>query len=169
MNEAVDLNETRFLCLVIVLAADICYQYKDFKRSFYFYHQSVNLRVVRKCFLPMRMCSMWRLRLLWRWEISVWSWSFTLKRSKSIRRLYSTLGKQKISKISCLSMTALAVPTSTKVVSKNHNTIISDSHRENSKAMTLPLRKYQLKCSSTMKSISVLLKKKIWQVFSCNI
>ena len=62
MNEAVDLNEMRFLCLVIVLAADICFQFKDFKRSFYFYHQAVSIFIVRKCFLRMRMSTMSRLK-----------------------------------------------------------------------------------------------------------
>jgi len=38
MNEAVDLNELRFLCLLIMLAGDICFQFKDFNRAFYFYN-----------------------------------------------------------------------------------------------------------------------------------
>lgn len=38
MNEAVDCNQLRFLCLLIHLAADISYQHKDFKRAFYFYN-----------------------------------------------------------------------------------------------------------------------------------
>ena len=58
MNEAVDLNETRFLCLVIVLAADICYQYKDFNRSFYFYHQAVSFSLARKCSHLIQMSAM---------------------------------------------------------------------------------------------------------------
>lgn len=41
MNEAVDLNEMRFLSLLILLAADICFQFREFNRSFYFYNQAV--------------------------------------------------------------------------------------------------------------------------------
>lgn len=43
MNMAVDLNELKFLILVIMLAANICREWKDFKRAFYFYHQAVLL------------------------------------------------------------------------------------------------------------------------------
>jgi len=41
MNEAVDLNQLRFLCLLIILSADVCFQFKDFNRSLYFYNEAV--------------------------------------------------------------------------------------------------------------------------------
>jgi hypothetical protein len=41
MNEAVDFNQFRFLCLLIMLAADICLQFRDFNRAFYFYNEAV--------------------------------------------------------------------------------------------------------------------------------
>jgi hypothetical protein len=41
MNEAVDFNELRLLCLLVVLAADVCYMHKDYNRAFYFYNQAV--------------------------------------------------------------------------------------------------------------------------------
>lgn len=40
MNEAVDYNQMRFLALLILLAADICYQVKDCKRAVYFYNEA---------------------------------------------------------------------------------------------------------------------------------
>ena len=38
MNEAVDFNLLRFLCILIMLAADMCFNFKDYRRAFYFYH-----------------------------------------------------------------------------------------------------------------------------------
>lgn len=52
MNEAVDFNELRLLCLLVMLAADICFQYRDFKRAFYFYNQAVALGLSRNCLHP---------------------------------------------------------------------------------------------------------------------
>jgi hypothetical protein len=43
MNEAVDFNQLKFLCLVVVLAADVCHEHKDYNRAFYFYNQAVPL------------------------------------------------------------------------------------------------------------------------------
>ncbi len=40
MNLAVDCNQLRLLNLLILLAADVCYQVKDYNRAFYFYNQS---------------------------------------------------------------------------------------------------------------------------------
>jgi hypothetical protein len=40
MNLSVDCNQLRFLNLLILLAADICYQAKDYNRAFYFYNES---------------------------------------------------------------------------------------------------------------------------------
>ena len=40
MNLAVDCNQLRFLILLILLAADICYQVKDENRAFYFYNEA---------------------------------------------------------------------------------------------------------------------------------
>lgn len=147
MNEAVDLNETRFLCLVIVLAADICFQFKDFKRSFYFYHQAVRMFLVRKCSLPMQMSSMSKLKLWWLWEIFVWNWNFIFRLSKFIRKLCSIPGKQEIFKISYSSMIASAVPITIRAASNNHSTTIKDLLKENSKAMTQLSRRFRLKCS----------------------
>lgn len=47
MNIVVDFNELRLLVVVVVLAADICYQAKDFNRAVYFYDQAVHLFVFR--------------------------------------------------------------------------------------------------------------------------
>ena len=147
MNEAVDLNETRFLCLVIVLAADICFQFKDFKRSFYFYHQAVRMFLVRKCSAHMRMCTMSKLRLWWLWGIFVWSWNFIFRLSKFIRKLCSIPGKQEMFRISYSSMIVLAAPITIRAASKSHSTTIKDLLKENSKAMTQLSRRFQLKCS----------------------
>ena len=43
MNEAVDYNQLKLLCLVVVLSADICNQFKDYNRAFFFYNQAVIL------------------------------------------------------------------------------------------------------------------------------
>jgi hypothetical protein len=40
MNLAVDCNELRFLNLLILLTAEICFQAKDYNRAFYFYNES---------------------------------------------------------------------------------------------------------------------------------
>lgn len=48
MNSAVDLNETRILILLIVLAAEICYEAKDMHRAFYFYNQAVFRLVIKE-------------------------------------------------------------------------------------------------------------------------
>lgn len=40
MNLSVDCNQLRFLILLILLAADICYQVKDENRAFYFYNEA---------------------------------------------------------------------------------------------------------------------------------
>lgn len=40
MNISVDCNQLRFLILLVLLAADICYQIKDEKRAFYFYNEA---------------------------------------------------------------------------------------------------------------------------------
>jgi hypothetical protein len=40
MNLAVDCNQLNFLILLILLAADICYQVKDSNRAFYFYNEA---------------------------------------------------------------------------------------------------------------------------------
>ena len=51
MNEAVDFNLLRFLCLLIMLAADMCFSFKDYKRAFYFFHEAVRLVTLRP-FVP---------------------------------------------------------------------------------------------------------------------
>lgn len=40
MNEAVDLNQLRFLCLLVMLTADIAFHFHDLNRAFYFYNQA---------------------------------------------------------------------------------------------------------------------------------
>ena len=40
MNETVDFNELKFLCLLVMLTAEICYQFKDFNRSIYFFNEA---------------------------------------------------------------------------------------------------------------------------------
>lgn len=40
MNLSVDCNQLHFLILLILLAADICYQVKDENRAFYFYNEA---------------------------------------------------------------------------------------------------------------------------------
>jgi hypothetical protein len=40
MNEAVDLNQMRFLCLLVLLAADVSLQFRELNRAFYFYNQA---------------------------------------------------------------------------------------------------------------------------------
>ena len=41
MNEAVDFNLLRFLCLLIALAADVCCHHKQYQKAFYFYNETV--------------------------------------------------------------------------------------------------------------------------------
>ena len=43
MNLAVDYNELQFLSLLILLTGDVCFYFKDMKRAFFFYNQSVNI------------------------------------------------------------------------------------------------------------------------------
>jgi hypothetical protein len=56
MNEVVDLDQTRLLCLIIMLVADLCYHYKDYNRSFFFYSQAVHLSKYRNYFLLILKC-----------------------------------------------------------------------------------------------------------------
>lgn len=39
MNIAVDLNQTKFLILIIMMAGEVCFEAKEFKSSFFFYTQ----------------------------------------------------------------------------------------------------------------------------------
>jgi hypothetical protein len=40
MNEAVDLNELRFLCLLVMLTGDVSLHFRELNRAFYFYNQA---------------------------------------------------------------------------------------------------------------------------------
>jgi hypothetical protein len=40
MNEAVDLNQLRFLCLLVMLTADVSFHFHELNRAFYFYNQA---------------------------------------------------------------------------------------------------------------------------------
>lgn len=44
MNLTVDYNELKFLALIIILAADICFYRMDLSRAFYFYNQTVAIQ-----------------------------------------------------------------------------------------------------------------------------
>ncbi len=56
MNEAVDYNELRFLCLLMILTADICYFAKDFNRAFYFYNEAVIYYLFRELHQRILLC-----------------------------------------------------------------------------------------------------------------
>lgn len=43
MNYCVDTNQTHYLLLIIMLAATICYEMKDFVRALHYYIQAVNI------------------------------------------------------------------------------------------------------------------------------
>lgn len=41
MNMAVDFNNTRFLILLIMMTAEVCFEAKEFKTSFFFFTQAI--------------------------------------------------------------------------------------------------------------------------------
>lgn len=41
MNIAVDINQTDFLILIVIMTGEICYQAKELKTSFFFFTQGM--------------------------------------------------------------------------------------------------------------------------------